>query len=184
MGRVSTKNAQQIEMVRVRTRTQLQDGSFMMDQRAHVDNIDPADIKPERGKTPEASVTEQETSSRAMAMHTDGCKNIMCRVHVTVFASSGYSWHVIEIQSNTQADDVKSCGVTGARTSRMGQQERPVLNSWFHLRSYDNTNLARRKTWCDSDSSSFWKIAPKSRIEFERRCRHWLTQSKSETSRD
>ena len=36
--------------------SQLQDGSFVM---AYVDSIDPADIKSERGKTPEASVTEQ-----------------------------------------------------------------------------------------------------------------------------
>ena len=43
--------------------SQLQDGIFVMDQKAYVDNIDPAEIKPERRKTPEASVTERETST-------------------------------------------------------------------------------------------------------------------------
>ena len=43
--------------------SQLQDGSFLMDQKAYVDNIDPAEINPERRKTPEASVTEREKSS-------------------------------------------------------------------------------------------------------------------------
>ena len=40
--------------------SQLQDGSFLMDQKAYLDNIDPAEIIPERRKTPEASVTERE----------------------------------------------------------------------------------------------------------------------------
>ena len=35
----------------------------MMHQKAHVDNIDPAEIKSERRKTPEASVTEREKST-------------------------------------------------------------------------------------------------------------------------
>ena len=43
--------------------SQLQDGSFVMDQKAYVDNIHPAEIKHERRKTPEASVTEQEKST-------------------------------------------------------------------------------------------------------------------------
>ena len=43
--------------------SQLQDGSFVMDQKAYVDNIDPAEIEPERWKTPEASVTEREKST-------------------------------------------------------------------------------------------------------------------------
>ena len=44
--------------------SQLQDGSFMLDQKAYVDNfIDPAEIKRERRKTPEVSVTEQEKST-------------------------------------------------------------------------------------------------------------------------
>ena len=43
--------------------SQLQDGSFLMDQKAYVDNIDPAEINPERRKTPEASVTEREKST-------------------------------------------------------------------------------------------------------------------------
>ena len=46
----------------------------------------------------------------------------------------------------------------------MGQQERLVLNVGFLFRS----NLARRKTWCDADSSSFLKIEAKGKIEFER----------------
>ena len=33
-----------------------------MDQKACVDNVDPAEIKPERRKMPEAEVTEQESS--------------------------------------------------------------------------------------------------------------------------
>ena len=37
--------------------SQLQDISFLMDQEAYVDNIDPAEINPERRKTREASVT-------------------------------------------------------------------------------------------------------------------------------
>ena len=77
--------------------SQLQDGSFVMDQKAYVDNIDPAEIKPERRKTPEASVTEREKhhiarslGSRAMAVHTDGLKKkSMRRVNVN-------SWHVDE----------------------------------------------------------------------------------------
>ena len=40
--------------------SQLQDGIFMMDQKGYMDNIDAAEIKPERWKTPEASVTERE----------------------------------------------------------------------------------------------------------------------------
>ena len=43
--------------------SQLQDGSFMMDHKAYVDNIDPAETKPECWKTPEASVTEREKST-------------------------------------------------------------------------------------------------------------------------
>ena len=43
--------------------SQLQDGSFLLDQQAYVDNIDPAEIKPERRKTPEASVREREQST-------------------------------------------------------------------------------------------------------------------------
>ena len=56
--------------------SQLQDRSFVMDQKANVDKIDPAEIKPARRKTPEASVTERENSrcgvslgSHAMAVH-------------------------------------------------------------------------------------------------------------------
>ena len=43
--------------------SQLQDGGFVMDQKVFVDNIDPAEIKLERRKTPEASVTEREKST-------------------------------------------------------------------------------------------------------------------------
>ena len=43
--------------------SQLQDRSFVMDQKAFVVNIDPTEIKLERRKTPEASVTEQEKST-------------------------------------------------------------------------------------------------------------------------
>ena len=43
--------------------SQLQDGSFLMDQKAYVDNIHPAESKPERRKTPEAYVTEREKST-------------------------------------------------------------------------------------------------------------------------
>ena len=43
--------------------SQLQDGSFFMDQKAYLDNIDPAEINPERRKAPEASVTEREKST-------------------------------------------------------------------------------------------------------------------------
>ena len=43
--------------------SQLQDVSFLMDQEASVDNIDPVEINPERRKTPEASVTEREKST-------------------------------------------------------------------------------------------------------------------------
>ena len=42
--------------------SQLHPGSCLMDQETYVDNIDPAEIKLERRKTPEASVTEQEKS--------------------------------------------------------------------------------------------------------------------------
>ena len=35
----------------------------------------------------------------------------------------------------------------------MGQPERPVLNSWFLLRNYDNANLERWETWCDADET-------------------------------
>ena len=52
-----------------------------------------------------------------MAVHTDGRKKSIRRVNVTVFPSSGNSWHVAEIQSNTQGDEVRSCGITSARTS-------------------------------------------------------------------
>ena len=38
----------------------------------------------------------------------------------------------------------------------------------FFFRSHDNANLARWKTWCDTDSSPFWKIETKSKLEFER----------------
>ena len=103
---------------------QLQDGSFFMYQKAYVDNIDPAEVKVERRKTPEASVTEEEKihiarslGIRAIAVHTDGCKKSMCRVNVTIVTSSGSSCHVDEIQSNTQGDEVRSCGTAGARTS-------------------------------------------------------------------
>ena len=51
----------------------------------------------------------------------------------------------------------------------MGQQERPVINALFLFTSYDNTNLARRKTWCDFDSSPFWKFETTRRIAFEHR---------------
>ena len=43
--------------------SQLEDASFMMDHKAHVDNIDPGEIKLERRKTPEASVTERQKST-------------------------------------------------------------------------------------------------------------------------
>ena len=43
--------------------SQLQDVSFLMDQEAYVDNIDPAEINPERRETPEAAVTKREKSS-------------------------------------------------------------------------------------------------------------------------
>ena len=43
--------------------SQLQDVSFLMDQEAYVDNIDPAEINPERRETPEAVVTKREKSS-------------------------------------------------------------------------------------------------------------------------
>ena len=42
--------------------TQLRDHSFVMDQKAYVDNIDPAEIKPERRKTRDAAITESEKS--------------------------------------------------------------------------------------------------------------------------
>ena len=40
--------------------TQLRDHSFVMDQKAYVDNIDPAVIKPERRKVRDAAITENE----------------------------------------------------------------------------------------------------------------------------
>ena len=43
--------------------SQSQVGSFLMDQKAYVDNIDPSEINPERRKTPEAAVTEREKST-------------------------------------------------------------------------------------------------------------------------
>ena len=120
-----------------------------------------------------------------MAVHTDGCKKSMCRVNVTVFASSGYSCDVDEIQSHTQGDEVRSCHahrkeklavvVCLVRRS-VGQQERLVFNAWFLSRNHDTKNLARRKTRCDFDSSSFWKFETKSKID--------LVQNKSYTSRD
>ena len=42
--------------------TQLRDHSFLMDQKAYVDNIDPAEIKPERRKMPDAAITANEKS--------------------------------------------------------------------------------------------------------------------------
>ena len=42
--------------------TQLRDHSFVLDQQAYVDNIDPAEIKPERRKVRDAAVTESEKS--------------------------------------------------------------------------------------------------------------------------
>ena len=32
----------------------------------------------------------------------------------------------------------------------------PFFHPW--LGSHDNANLARWRTWCDADASSFWKI--------------------------
>ena len=52
-----------------------------------------------------------------MTVHTDECKKSMCRVNVTIFASSGQVWHIDEIQSNTQRDEVRSCGITSAPSS-------------------------------------------------------------------
>ena len=43
--------------------SQLQDRSFLVDQKVHVDNIDPAEINPELRKTPEAAVTERQKST-------------------------------------------------------------------------------------------------------------------------
>ena len=98
--------------------SQLQDGSFPTDQKA-----DAAKINPERRKTSEASVTEREKSrcevsgSDSMALHTDGRKESMRRVNVTIHASSGNSCHADEIQSDPQGDEVRSCGNMRARTS-------------------------------------------------------------------
>ena len=86
--------------------SQLQDGSFVMDQKAYVGNIGPAQIKPERRKTPEASVTEQEKSTlRGLrgAMQwpcTQTDEKRACAV--SMFPSSGYSLHIVdEIRPNT-----------------------------------------------------------------------------------
>ena len=50
--------------------------------------------------------------SDATAVHAEGRKESMHRVNVTIFASSGNSWHLDEIQSKTQGDEVRSCGIT------------------------------------------------------------------------
>ena len=104
--------------------SQLQDGSFMKDQKAYEENIDPAEIKPERWKTPEAAATERETftlsgercNGRAQ---TDAKKRSMRRVKVAVVASSSNSWHVDEIQSNTQGDEVRSLRVHAHRNEKL-----------------------------------------------------------------
>ena len=105
--------------------TQLQDGIFLMDQKAYVDNIDLAEINSERRKTPEAGVTEREKStlrgslgSNAMAVHTDGREESMRRINVTIFASSRNRRYADEIQSNPQRGEVRSRGSTSARTSQ------------------------------------------------------------------
>ena len=104
--------------------SQLQDGSFLMDQKTYVDNIDPAEINPERRKTPEASVTEREKSTlrglwgaMQWAVHTNGREESMRRLNVTIFASCRNSWDDDEIQSNPQGDEVRSRGNPSACTS-------------------------------------------------------------------
>ena len=80
------------------------DGSFLVDQKVYVDNVDPAEINPERQKTPEASVTEREKSPLRGLLgamqwpctQTDA-KESTRRINVTIFASSGNSWHADEI---------------------------------------------------------------------------------------
>ena len=176
--------------------SQLHDGSYGMDQKAYVDNIDPAEIKPERRKTPEASVTEQEQSTLrglwgAMPWPcTQMNVKRACAVSVLQFllpvALVGTLMKSNRVLKKTKSDLVNyvcahivmKVGCGGLVRCSIGQQELPVLNAWFLFRSYNNTNLLRRKTWCDSDSSSFRKIETKSKIEFERR------QNKNYTSRD
>ena len=99
------------------------DESQLQDQKAHVDKIDPAEINPERRKTPgicdrtRKIHVARSLGSDAIAVHTDGRKESMRRISVTIFASGGNSWHADEIPSNRQGDEVRSCGKTGARTS-------------------------------------------------------------------
>ena len=166
--------------------SQCQDGSFMMDQKACMDNIDPAGIKPERWNTPEASCdrtrkihTARSPWSHAMTVHTDGCKNSMCRVNVTIFTYSGYSRHVDGIQSKTQGDDVKilwnyECTHIAERSwlwwSDAAWANRKDLSSTLGFFSGVTTKriLQGKRHGVTPDSSS-WKIETKSKIEFERR---------------
>ena len=165
--------------------SQLQDGSFLMDQKVYVDNIDPAEINPERRKTPEASLAERDTSTLrglwgAMqwpCTQTDAkraCAVSMLQSSLPV-ATVGtlMKSNRIEMKSDLMEVRVRAhrnekLAVVVWSDCRMGQQKRLVLDSWFLFRCYDNANLARRKTWCDADSSSFWKIEAQSKIELER----------------
>ena len=95
--------------------SQLQDGSFLMDQKAYVDNIHPAESKPERRKTPEASVTEREKSTlRGLwgAMQWPCIQSDAKRARVVSMLHSSLAaltvGTLMKTQSNTRGDEVRS----------------------------------------------------------------------------
>ena len=165
--------------------SQLQDGSFVMDQKTYVDNIEPADIKPERRKTPEASVTEREKTTlrglwRAMQWPCTQTDAKSARAVSMLHSSRPVATVGTLMKSNQIPKEMKS-DLAELRV-QAHRDEKLAVVFWSDAAWANRKDLS---TLCDSDSSSFWKIEKKSQIEFERRgCTHWLTQNKSYTSRD
>ena len=95
--------------------SQLEDGSFIVDQTASVNDIDPAESNPERQKTP---VTEREKSTlRALwgSMQWPCTQTEAQRACAVSVLQSSLS--VTAVGTLMKRDEVRSCGITSARTS-------------------------------------------------------------------
>ena len=185
--------------------SQLQDGSFVMDQKAYVENIDPAEINLEPRKTPEASVTEQEKSMlRGLwgAMHWPCTQTDAKRACAVSMLQSSLPVATVGtlMKSNRILKEMKSDLVElRERVHAHGNERLAVVSGQMQHGPTGKNCLQRLVSFQELRQHESCKAEDMARLRFiiflenriekqdrvrTQRCRLRLTQNKSYTSRD
>ena len=148
--------------------SQLQGVSFVMNQKACVG------IRDRTRKNPRCEVSEERCNGCTQTDAKRTCAVSMLQSSLPA-ATAGTLLKSNRVLKEMKSDlvelrvhrDGKLAVVVWSDAARANRKDLSSTLGFF-FRSHDNANLARWKTWCDTDSSPFWKIETKSKLEFER----------------